>query len=245
MKYLARFMALGALSVLPWLTYAVAESAEFEAQQTGSKSKALQVGDIHLGSSRAFVYVGKSGLVGHNHGIEGHIREGRIDLPQSINAGKIVFEMNSFDADTDTARRYMGLEGSTDAGTRKEVTANMQGEHVLDVARYPTATFTIESIQPVAGKSPRGFDQYQFAGKFTLHGVTNPLRVVVEAEPRQPWMHLRCRFDVLQSDYGITPFSKVFGTVGVADALRIWGDLWVLNELPQTQASATGQTRTK
>jgi len=238
MKYLTQFMALGALSVLPWLSCPVVEAAELQTQQAGSKSEALQVGDLHLGSSRAFVYVGKSGLVGHNHGIEGHIREGHIDLTRSVDAGKIVFEMSSFDADTDAARRYIGLEGSTDAGTRKEVTANMQGEHVLDVARFPTATFTIESIQPIASKSSRGFDQYQFAGKFTLHGVTNPLRVVVEAEPRQPWMHLRCRFDVLQSDYGITPFSKVFGTIGVADGLRIWGDLWVLNQLPQTQASA-------
>ncbi len=35
--------------------------------------------------------------------------------------------MNSFDADTDAARRYLGLEGSTDESTRKQVNANMLG----------------------------------------------------------------------------------------------------------------------
>jgi len=32
---------------------------------------------------------------------------------------------------------------------------------------------------------------------------------------------------MLQSQFGITPFSKAFGAVGVTDQLTIWGDLWI------------------
>jgi hypothetical protein len=40
-------------------------------------------------------------------------------------------------------------------------------------------------------------------------------------------MRLQGSFSILQSDYGITPFSKALGAVGVADRLTISGDLRV------------------
>lgn len=40
-------------------------------------------------------------------------------------------------------------------------------------------------------------------------------------------LHVRGRFAVLQTQYGIKPFSKGLGAIGVADELQIWGDLWV------------------
>lgn len=95
---------------------------------------------------------------------------------------------------------------------------------------YPTATFKIASVTKLAELSRRGLPQYQLDGAFVLHGTTAPIGIVVDAEPRSGWLHLRGGFSILQSSYGIKPFTKAFGAVGVADRLDIWGDLWVAGE---------------
>jgi hypothetical protein len=40
-------------------------------------------------------------------------------------------------------------------------------------------------------------------------------------------LHIRTQFSVLQSQFGITPFTKLLGTIGVADKLTIYGDAWI------------------
>lgn len=177
-----------------------------------------------LPSSRVYVWVGKTGF-GHEHGVEGRIKSGRIRLNAARDAGQIVFDMRSFDADTTAARRYVGLEGTTDGATRSQVTRNMLGADVLNVQRFPTATFQVDSALPT-GKTVKGHPQYVLSGKFTLHGVTRPLRVTAEAiDVRESTTRLRGVFGIRQTDYGITPYSKAFGAVGVADALKIYGEL--------------------
>ena len=104
-----------------------------------------EVGDVYLPNSRAYVFVSKTGF-GHEHGVVGRIKQGRIDLNAATNAGSIVFDMASFTADTPEARKFVGLEGTTDASTQQQVNTNMRGADVLDVARHPTATFTIKQI---------------------------------------------------------------------------------------------------
>jgi hypothetical protein len=41
---------------------------------------------------------------------------------------------------------------------------------------------------------------------------------------------LRGNFTILQSDFGITPYKAALGAVGVADELKIWGDIWIATE---------------
>ncbi|MFM8724424.1 MAG: YceI family protein [Planctomycetaceae bacterium] len=186
-------------------------------------------GNVDLQASRGYVFVGKTGL-GHDHGVEGRLKSCQVTLGAAAAAGRLEFNMQSFDADTDAARRYVGLKGSTDAGTRKQVNDNMKGSAVLDVQRHPTAVFEIESSQPVAvaGKGgTQGLPQYELAGKFTLHGRTAPLRIRVTAEEKDGRTHLRGSFTILQTAFGIRPYSKAFGAVGVADRLTIHGDVWL------------------
>ncbi len=192
-------------------------------------------------SSRVFVYAGKTGF-GHEHGVVGRIQRGTLRLGADQNAGQLVFDMARFEADSDAARKSVGLHGSTDLSTRQKVNANMRGQDVLNIRKYPTAIFTIESSRLLEEKSQRGFPQYRLDGKFTLHGVTQPVRIIADAEPREGWLHLRGGFVMLQSSYGITPFSKAFGAVGITDRLKILGDLWIAGPqgvtatIPETQA---------
>ena len=60
--------------------------------------------------------------------------------------------------------------------------------------------------------------------------MTQAIRVPATAENAQGMVHLRGEFAVLQSKFGIKPYTKAFGAVGVADELKIWGDLWLYAE---------------
>lgn len=193
--------------------FAVADQSSYEA------------GDIHLKSSRVYIFVGKTGF-GHEHGVEGKLESGNITLNGTA-SGKIVFDLKSFDADTPNARKYVGLKGTTDAGTRQKVNANMLGADVLNVAKYPTATFEVTAAYPMKQAGPGGSLQYRIDGKFTLHGTTQKVSVIANIETKGNWSHVRGRFAILQSDYGIKPFSKALGAIGVADKLTIYGDFWV------------------
>jgi hypothetical protein len=183
-------------------------------------------GDIFLKASRVYTLVGKTGL-GHEHGVVGLLKSGTLHLGAEKEAGQMVFDMTSFQADTAAARKYVGLEGTSSESTQEQVTANMVGEQVLNVAKYPTATFVIHSALQYEKPSKRGLPQYILKGEFTLHETTRPLEFLVEVEMSKGWQHVRGGFRILQSEYGITPFTKAFGAVGVADQLTIWGDAWV------------------
>ena len=179
---------------------------------------------VNVSASRVYIYVGKTGL-GHNHGVEGRLKSGSLQLEGSGAGGELVFDMTSFDADTDAARRYVGLAGSTDASTKQQVNANMKGAAVLDVQRYPTAKFVVDGVKRTEKKSRDGQPLYELSGKFTLHGQTRPLKLEASVEERSEGKRLRGKFSILQTQYGIRPYSKAFGAVGVADQLTIYGDI--------------------
>ena len=183
---------------------------------------------VDVTRSRVYVFVGKTGF-GHEHGVEGKIKSGWIALGASKRAGEIIFDMRSFRADTPAARRYVGLSGTTDRRTRRQIDANMLGPSVLDIAHYPTATFLLRSAVPLHKKGRSNATRYRLEGDLTLHGVTQPLRIDVEVVPENEGPRMRGRFSLLQTWFGITPFSKALGFIGVSDQLTIYGDLWLVD----------------
>jgi polyisoprenoid-binding protein YceI len=176
-----------------------------------------------------YVSVGKKGF-GHEHAVVGQLSQGRLRLDVAQNSGQLVFDMRTFVADTEAARQTIGLEGTTDASTQQQVNANMLGPDVLDVAHYPTAAFNVRTVNRLPQPSSHGLTQYQLDGDLTLHGVSQPIQIVAEAEDRNNWIHLCGGFTMLQSRFGITPFTKAFGAIGVADQLTVWGDLWLTKQ---------------
>jgi hypothetical protein len=206
--------------------------SRIQGQQTTNKSVDATVapnispGDIELSASRVFIFVDKTGL-GHQHAVEGQLAISQLILGAEKGAGRLVFNMDSFDADTRRARQYLGLPGDTDEGTRKQVNNNMKGREVLDTTKYPQAILDIQSALPTGKLNSEGAPEYEITGRFTLHGVQKPIKFLAYAEKANGWVHLRGDFGIKQSTYGIKPYSKAFGAIGVADALQIYGDLWV------------------
>jgi polyisoprenoid-binding protein YceI len=185
----------------------------------------LAPGDINLEASRVYIFVDKTGF-GHQHAIEGRLLEGAARM-SGRSSGSMVFDLRSFRADTPVARQYVSLKGEMDKKTREDVTANMLAPEVLDVARFPTATFAIDSLRPVEVRGKPGMIQYRFDGEFRLHGVKRPLRFMAEGGDERGYLHLKGNFRLRQTDFKITPFKKALGAVGVADVLTVYGDIWI------------------
>jgi polyisoprenoid-binding protein YceI len=192
-----------------------------------TEKQSLKPGQIDVEKSRVFILVGKKGL-GHEHGVEGKIKSGTINLKAEKDVGEIEFDMTSFAADTDRARKYVGLEESVSASTRRKVSKTMLGPDVLDVEEFPKATFTIESA--LHKKTKQGRPVVELKGEFTLHGKTRPLTLQAEPSQKEGHWNLRGDFTIRQTDFGITPYSAALGTIGVADQLKIFGDLWITDE---------------
>ncbi|TWT75531.1 hypothetical protein Pla123a_30410 [Posidoniimonas polymericola] len=210
-----------------FLLAALLAPAPARAQQAAATAApAVAPGDIYLQSSRVYALVGKSGF-GHEHGVVGMLKSGKLHLGAAQNAGDIVFDMATFTADAEPARKYVGLEGTSSESTQQQVTDNMRSAQVLNVAKFPTAKFVVKSAQAMSQPSKRGLPQYLLKGDFTLQSATRPLEFPVEVEMAKGWQHARGGFRIKQTDFGMTPFSKAFGAIGVADEISIWGDVWV------------------
>ncbi len=190
-----------------------------------SKAATLNSGDVSLEFSRVYVRVGKVGM-GHEHGVIGKLKEGSMSL--QTDRGKLVFDMSTFDADSKSARKYVGLEGDTAESTRKQVNANMRSDDVLAVSRFPTAQFDVSKVETQNKTNSKGNNIITITGDFTLHGTKKPVTIVGDVESKDGWYHVRGSFSILQSDFGIKPYSKMLGAVGVADKLEIFGDIWVV-----------------
>jgi polyisoprenoid-binding protein YceI len=82
--------------------------------------------------------------------------------------------------------------------------------------RYPEAVFAASTFAPAAGGGG------EISGTLTLHGETRPLRVQVrQAGPDR----YHAEATVVQTDYGIKPYSGFLGALRVRDAVQITVDV--------------------
>jgi polyisoprenoid-binding protein YceI len=180
---------------------------------------------VDPGASRIYVKVGAEGY-GHVHGVLGRLVSGTVGLAPG-NAGELVLDLTTFVVDATEARQAFGMFKPVAPSDQQKITATMLGSEVLDVARYPRAVLAITAVVPLDGQPVGSLGRYRLKGKFTLHGVTRRLHITAKVEPadRPNTVRMRGEFAILQSDYGMKPYSALAGMVRVADRLEIRGDL--------------------
>jgi polyisoprenoid-binding protein YceI len=102
-----------------------------------------------------------------------------------------------------------GVKPLTDRDRREiAVTARK----VLGADRYPEAVFTAGTFTPAAGGGG------EISGTFTLRGTARPLRLrVAETGPGR----YHAEATVVQSDYGIKPYTAFLGALRVRDAVDV------------------------
>lgn len=193
---------------------------------TPSRPLPIPQGNVDITRSVVYVFVGKTGL-GHEHAVSGKLAGGQVTLGSANGGGELVFDMRSFRADGVTAREYLKLDGETPVGTQQQVNQNMLGSKVLHAAKFPIARFVIQSTACVPASPTDGAATHLLVGDFSLHGVTRRVSIPVVAKANDGGTHLSGQFSILQSDYGIKPFRKALGAIGVADEVTIHGDFWI------------------
>jgi polyisoprenoid-binding protein YceI len=104
-----------------------------------------------------------------------------------------------------------GLKPLTDRD-RREIGVTMRG--LLGTGLYPEAVFAATRFIP----SDHGGI---IEGEFTLHGTARPLSLKVIETPPGTY---QVTGTVVQSSYGIKPYSGLFGTLKVRDAVAVEAD---------------------
>lgn len=106
-----------------------------------------------------------------------------------------------------------GLKALTDKDKR-DIVSNAR--KVLGADRFPEATFGDATFKPGAGGGGT------ITGTLTLHGQSRPVTVeVTEAGPDR----YQASATVVQSDFGIKPYSGFFGALKVSDAVSVQADV--------------------
>jgi polyisoprenoid-binding protein YceI len=101
-----------------------------------------------------------------------------------------------------------GLKPLTDRD-RREIGVTMR--RLLDAGQHPEAVFVATRFEPDG-------DGGTIEGDFTLHGTSRPLRLQVTQTG--PGVY-QATGSVVQSSYGIKPYSGFFGTLKVRDAVLV------------------------
>jgi hypothetical protein len=214
--------------------YGHASPAQVETATARTAGEALRA---DVDRSRVYIKVSSASRLGHDHGVSGHLESGWL-TPGS--GGRLVFAMKTFITDSPDAREFVGLSAAVKPADQKKSSSNMLGPDVLDVERYPRATFDIQGFEPLERQAVGEPGAYKLRGTFTLHGVSRPIAVNAKLEPtKDPRVsRLRGSFAIRQSQFGITPYSALAGLVSIQDKLDIWGEL-ILRQ-PVATANTSG-----
>ncbi|MBL6749043.1 MAG: YceI family protein [Nevskia sp.] len=169
---------------------------------------------------RIFVYRGGAAArAGHNHVLsapdftgyayvpEGDLKDARFDLD---------FALERLAVDPPAIRAGAGpafasvLDDAARSGTR----AHMLGPKNLDAARFPEVLI---HGQAIAGEWPHLVASLSM----TLHGVSRPLLVPLEAQLHGRALAVSGRFAIRQSDFGASPYTALGGLIAVRDEVYV------------------------
>jgi len=156
--------------------------------------------------------------LGHNHVMTVRQLAGRVWLhPDARKSGfSLSFPVAALVVDDPEARRAAGDEFPPEipAADREGTRRNMLRPEVLDGGRYPE--IRLQAAQP-GGVSPAT----HLMVRITLKGMSRDIPVTAAVAVSGTRLTATGEFDLLQSDFGIQPFSAGLGALQVQDRLRV------------------------
>ena len=177
--------------------------------------------EVSPGESTLDILVYRAGALarlGHNHVMSARNLQGRIwtHTAPAQSGFDVSFPVAQIVVDDPEARRAAGSEFPPDIsqsdrdGTRK----NMLREEVLDAGNFPRITLkSLRFTGPV--------QKPQITARVTIRDVSRevPLAPTVKIEGSR--LTVAGELDLLQSDFGIEPFTAALGALTVQDRLRV------------------------
>ena len=156
----------------------------------------------------------------HNHAIQavGWSGKGSWDADDYSKCNiSISVPVNNLQVDTPFIRNVAGLNGTISDSMRKDVKKHMLSKTQLHAEEYPMITFQSTGCE----ESEKGI---VLEGDFTMHGTTQTVSVPVTIKDSDGF-NIKGSFTVKATDYGIQPYSAMFGAVGNKDEMKITFDL--------------------
>jgi polyisoprenoid-binding protein YceI len=157
---------------------------------------------------------GLSAMFAHDHKIEVRDFTGQATFTRAEGRGA------SLDLTVKASSLY--LLGENDIGARQSIESALR-EDVLETTKYPEIVFKTRSV--TSERRGDGTYDVRLVGELKLHGVkrevTIPVRVSVDGDT----LHAIGVFEIRQTDFKITPFSFVSGSVGIKDLVTLSFDI--------------------
>lgn len=176
---------------------------------------------IDPGNSTVSIYVYSDGPLarfGHDHVMTTSSLSGSVSVR---NTGQQVdFELSfpvvQMTVDDPEARRLAGTDFPPDltAADRAAARRNMLRRATLDAQHYPSI-----SLQSVRSSGPP--QSPLITVRITIRGVSRETPVSTGLQFNDGSLTASGEFDILQSDFGITPFSIAFGALRIDDRLHV------------------------
>jgi len=194
-----------------------AEGAEWPS--FASPSSGETVHRIDREASQVLIRVDPAGpmaRLGHSHVIGGPAISGIVVTDNETGDARLDLEIDAaaLEVDRPEWRRAQGLKPELDAGAIRGTRANMRSSKVLDAARYPTI-----AIRSVAIQGP-GWNP-MITARIRLRGEVRELAIPVSVFRSGRRIEAIGNFELLQSSFGIEPFSTAGGALRVSDRMRI------------------------
>lgn len=161
---------------------------------------------------------GTMAQLGHNHVLSSRTLSGEIWLHSTLARSGFSIELpvNDLIIDDEQARAAEGGEflarvsDAARAGTRR----NMLKPELLDGERYPL--IQLHAVRIIGTR-----EQPEVTVQITLKARSRELTLPVQLTVTPEMLRATGRFDIRQSDFGITPFSVMLGALQVLDQLTI------------------------
>ena len=165
------------------------------------------------------------GSLAHDHVVRALDWAGTFDF-QVGDLSQCAFDVDvvasALDNDEPALRDDVGLDSEICASDRESVRQTMLGSEQLDVANFPLISFTSTACRG----DTDGRGDLQVDGDLTIHGETRPVTWAVSYEVDADGTAFATgALSVLQSDFGIEPYSAFFGAVKVDDEIDLAFDI--------------------
>jgi polyisoprenoid-binding protein YceI len=175
--------------------------------------------DPQASALHVFVYRGGTfARLGHNHVMTSKSVTGRVWMRPSFPASgfELSFPVADLIVDDADARSAAGSDFPPDIpaadkeGTRK----NMLRKEVLDAETYPTVTVKAATVEGSL-QAPK------ITARITIKNATKDVVVPTNIVVNGDGLTASGEFDILQTDFGMKPFSVALGALEVQDRLHV------------------------
>jgi polyisoprenoid-binding protein YceI len=178
----------------------------------------LRAGTHELGppQGRLLVRTGRAGVaagIGHDLVLEATRWSARLVVEDAGPTSLIA----AVDARSLEVREGVGGAKPLSDRDRADIKRNI-ARNVLRSDDHPEITFESTSVEP------GDHDRLAVAGRLRIGGAVRPVRFAVAVEGDGDRTRLRAEMALLQSEWGIRPFSALMGALRVADRVTVQAD---------------------